>query len=211
MKDSGSLDVRVGQPTDFGVTAFVLAGGKSSRMGSDKAFLSFGGETLLQRALNVAGKVAGEVRIVGDAGKFASFGPVVEDVFPQRGPLGGIHAALASSTTDLNLALAVDLPFVTQGLLQYLVVQAQESGAMVTVAQVGGGWQPLCAVYRSEFAVLAEAALREGKNKIDALFGKVATRVIDEDELVKAGFSSDLFRNVNTPEELESAKISLGE
>jgi len=210
VKDPGPFDVRAGEPTEFSVTAFVLAGGKSSRMGSGKAFLSLGGETLLQRALNVASKVAGEVRIVGDANKFASFGPVVEDVYHRRGPLGGIHTALASSTTDLNLVLAVDLPFVTQEFLQYLIAQARESGAVVTVARVGGGWQPLCAVYRCEFATLAEVALREGKNKIDVLFAKVTNRVIEEDELVGAGFSLELFRNVNTPEDLESARILLG-
>src|ERR1039458_8060619 len=104
-------DQRVKQGIEFGVTAFVLAGGKSSRMGSDKAFLQLGDETLLSHALKVAGTVAGEVRIVGDAKKFAAFGQVVEDVYRERGPLGGIHGALSNSATELNLMLGVYLLF----------------------------------------------------------------------------------------------------
>jgi len=88
------------------VTAFILAGGKSTRMGVDKAFAGLDGRTLLARALQLARSVASDVRIVGNKAKFARFGPVVEDMFPNCGPLGGIHAALRASATDLNLVLA---------------------------------------------------------------------------------------------------------
>jgi molybdopterin-guanine dinucleotide biosynthesis protein A len=199
-------DRRVKEGIKLGVTAFVLAGGKSSRMGSDKAFLRLGDETLLSQALKLGGTVAEAVWIVGDAKKFAAFGRVVEDVYRDRGPLGGIHAALSGSTTELNLMLAVDLPFVTQKLLQYVLSRALESGAMVTVPRTGSGVQPLCAVYRRGFAEVAEQSLLEGKNKIDSLFARVDTCVIEESELVRAGFSEQMFRNLNTPEELEKAK-----
>jgi molybdopterin-guanine dinucleotide biosynthesis protein A len=199
-------DRRVKEGVKPGVTAFVLAGGKSSRMRSDKAFLRLGDETLLTQALKLAGAVASEVCIVGDAKKFAAFGRVVEDVYRERGPLGGIHAALSGSTTEVNVMLAVDLPFVTQKLLQYLLSRALESGAMVTVPRTGSGFQPLGAVYRRGFAEVAEQSLLEGKNKIDSLFARVETCVIEESELVRAGFSEQMFRNLNTPEELEKAK-----
>ena len=189
------------------VTAFVLAGGRSTRMGADKALLQWGNETLLHRALNLAGAVAEEVRIVGDATKFGGFtSAVVEDVYRDRGPLGGIHAALSSTASDLNLMLGVDLPLMKSEFLAYLITQARKSGAFVTVPNAGGGFQPLCAVYRREFASVAEESLRAAKNKIDRLFSKVSTRVIEEEELVRAGFSADMFRNVNTPEDLEQAK-----
>jgi len=199
-------DQRVKDGVEIDVTAFVLAGGKSSRMGSDKAFLHLGAETLLSHALSVAGAAAAEVRIVGDAKKFAAFGRVVEDVYRGRGPLGGIHAALSSSTTDLNLLLAVDLPFVTANFIEYLLSRARESGAIVTLPRAGGGLQPLCAVYLRSFAEVAEQSLRAGKNKIDSLFATVGTRVIEEDELVRAGFSVGMFRNLNTPHELDQAR-----
>ena len=119
---------------------FVLAGGKSSRMGpnTDKAFLEFDGQTLLDRALGVMAEVCDDVTIVGDPAKFAKHvsgqrGTVVADVFPGCGPLGGIHAALANSTAELNLMLAVDMPFVSGELLAFLFATAVESGATVTV------------------------------------------------------------------------------
>ncbi len=106
------------------VTAFILAGGKSTRMGVDKAFVPLDGRTLLARALELARGLASDVRIVGDVAKFGKFGPVVEDIFQNRGPLGGIHAALRASATDLNLILAVDLPFVAAQFLSYMIEQA---------------------------------------------------------------------------------------
>lgn len=192
----------------LGVTAFVLAGGKSSRMGSDKAFLQLGSKTLLAHALKLAGAVTDDVRIVGDATKFSAFGRVVEDVYRDRGPLGGIHTALSTSSTVLNLTLAVDLPFVEANFLKYLLTRARESGAMVTLPRAAGGLQPLCAVYQRSFAAVAEDSLRSGRNKIDSLFAKVETCVIEEEELVRGGYSLEMFRNLNTPDDLEKARSS---
>jgi molybdenum cofactor guanylyltransferase len=199
--------------TSADVAAFILAGGKSTRMGTDKAFITLDGRTLLARALEVARSVTADVRVVGDAAKYAAFAPVVEDVFHDCGPLGGIHAALRASQAELNLILAVDVPFASRTFLQYLITRARSApSAMVTVARTSEGWQPLCAVYRREFADVAENALRAGRYKIDALFDGADTQVISEDELESAGFSLRIFRNLNTPEELaeagESGKVS---
>lgn len=188
------------------VTAFILAGGKSTRMGTDKAFVTLDGCTLLAKALEVARSVAADVRIVGDAAKYAVFAPVVEDIFRGCGPLGGIHAALRASQTELNLILAVDVPFASGTFLQYLISRARSAPpASVTVARTGEGWQPLCAVYRRQFADAAEKALRAGQYKIDVLFGEVSTQTISEEKLQAAGFSLRIFRNLNTPEELAKA------
>lgn len=183
------------------LTAFVLAGGKSTRMGSDKAFLPWEDGTLLSHAMKVVAAVTPNSRIAGDAKKFASFGAVVEDLYRDRGPLGGIHAALSSTTTDLNLMLAVDLPLIEPLFLQFMIGLAQDTDAVVTLPRADGGLQPLCAVYRREFEQPAEQALQAGRNKIDALFVKVKTRIIESDELTRAGFSAAMFRNLNAPEE----------
>jgi molybdopterin-guanine dinucleotide biosynthesis protein A len=188
-----------------GVSAFVLAGGRSTRMGADKAFVKFGGCTLLARALQLAGSTCSEAWIVGPRQTFAAFGQVVEDVFPNHGPLAGIHAALRTSNTDLNFLLAVDLPFVEIEFVRYLLDHAQRGKAMVTVPRAAGGWQPLCAFYRKPFADVAEAALRQGANKIDLLFANLDVRTIEEDELKFAGFSPEIFRNLNTQEDLRVA------
>ena len=188
------------------VAAFILSGGKSSRMGSDKAFLELGGKPLIARAVEMVREVADQVRIVGDPQKFAAFAPTVSDIFVDRGPLGGIHAALASGIAELNLILAVDLPFLNSRLLKYLLAEAEASHATVTVPCSNHYYQPLCAVYRLEFAELAERALAEGKNKIDALFSNVKLRAVSQDELNANGFVAGLFRNLNTPDDWEESK-----
>lgn len=184
---------------------FLLAGGKSSRMGADKAFLEFRGQTLLERGLARIGQVCSRVAIVGDPAQFSNYGSVVADIYPGCGPLAGIHAALAHSSAELNLTLAVDMPFVSAELIAYLFSAAEKSGAVVTVPRTGKGLQPLCAVYRREFASVADFALRAGKYKVDAAFGGLATRIIEEAELAKAGFSERNFFNVNTPEDRRTA------
>lgn len=191
------------------VTIWILAGGKSTRMGREKAFVEFEGRTLLARSLDLAHSVAAEACIVGSSQKFARFGSVVEDQFRDCGPLGGIHSALRQSRTELNLMLAVDMPFVSRALLEYLVEQARGAPeAAVVIPRCEGGWQPLCAVYRREFAIAAENALRAGRNRIDLLFGATPVRVIEKDELERAGIPCDAFLNMNTPEELQPQKGS---
>lgn len=76
---------------------------------------------------------------------------------------------------------------------------------MVTVPQIAGRFQPLCAIYRRDFRNLAEDALRNGKNKIDPLFAKVEPQIIGEEELIRSGFSSAIFRNLNTPADFKDA------
>jgi molybdopterin-guanine dinucleotide biosynthesis protein A len=187
------------------IAAFIVAGGKSTRMGKDKASITLGGRTLLERALATARGVTAEVRVVGDPAKFASLASTVEDVFLDCGPLGGIHAALRASRAELNLILAVDVPFVSSALLQYLVTRARSSDSVVTVPRVNQRRQPLCAVYRRAFADIAERALQDGRYKIDALFDPSSTQVVEEGDLEAAGFSPRMFRNLNTLEELEQA------
>jgi len=184
------------------VTGFILAGGKSTRMGADKAFVMLEGRTLLARMLELAQSVCADVMIVGNRAKFAAFAPVVEDIFPGCGPLAGIHAALRSSQTDLNLMLGVDMPFVSVALLEFLIARGREPRATVTLPRTGDGFQPLCAIYRRAFADSVETALRAGRYKIDALFEKMQTQVIEEEELRAAGFSPELFRNLNAPQDL---------
>jgi molybdopterin-guanine dinucleotide biosynthesis protein A len=191
------------------VTGFVLAGGKSSRMGQDKALMQLGGQTLLAHALERAQAATGNAWIVGSTEKFAAFGRVVEDVYPGSGPLAGIHAALSGTRTQLNLITAVDMPFLQLNFLKYLITQARASKAVVVVPRVGGGWQPLCAVYKKNFAEVAQRSLSAGKNKVDSLFAEVQTLVIEQAELERNGFGEAMFRNLNTEQDWQEAKQKL--
>ena len=165
------------------VTAFVLTGGQSLRMGQDKALLRLSdGETFLEHAIATCSAVAGQVGIVGPRSRYGTYawaGEIVEDIYPDRGPLGGIHAALSATRTEWNVFLAVDLPNVSSALLQWMLQQARSGGKVITVPSVGGQQQPLCAVYRAGFREIAEEALKQNRNKVNGSFPPQETQVID--------------------------------
>jgi molybdenum cofactor guanylyltransferase len=188
------------------LTGFVLAGGKSTRMGRDKAAVTLNGLTLLQHALASLREVCSNVAILGKQEIYGPCGPVYEDIFPECGPLGGIHAALSSSKTQFNLIIAVDTPFLAPEFLSYLADRAIDSGAIVTTPEIDDYTQPLCTVYSLDFRPIAEQALRQGDYKIVPLFPPNRTLVIKEAELRKFAFAADMFENLNTPEDLARAR-----
>lgn len=190
------------------VCAFILAGGKSSRMGSDKALLRFGAETLLESALNRLRAVTDHVFIVGSRPELSAYAPVIPDAYAERGPLAGIYSALRGSPGELNLMLAVDMPFVPLEFLKKLLTAAGQSHAMVTFPAGKDGSQPLCAVYRREFVAIAQEALESGNYKIDPLFGKTETCIIDEQKLESWGFNPGIFMNLNSPDDLRRAQVT---
>jgi molybdenum cofactor guanylyltransferase len=188
------------------ITGFVLAGGKSTRMGRDKAGLSFDGRTLLETALEAARAVADKVFILGDPELYGAYAATIADVFPGCGPLGGIHAALQQTTTEFNLMIAVDTPFLSGSLLRYLVERALEARAIVAAPKINAYPQPLCAVYSRAFLPIAERALKTGAYKIVPLFPETGTLLIREAELKEVAFTAEMFENLNTPEDLERAR-----
>src|SRR5215471_19228276 len=189
------------------VNGFVLAGGKSTRMVTDKALLELAGRPLIEHMLTLARSACPRVYVVGNPAKFSRLAPVINDLYAGQGPLAGIHAALTSSETNLNLILGVDLPFLEAAFLSYLISQSRTSGAIVTVPVADGFVQTLCAVYRREFAEFAGRALTAGQNKVDAIFPQTSVRRLSEEELANAGFGPRMFRNVNTKEDWQQAQL----
>ena len=173
-------------------------------MGSDKALLTFHDQTLLARALNTTAAVAGRVVIVGPPQRYATYGQVIADVYADCGPLGGIHAALSGTETDFNLVLSVDMPLMTAQFMEWLLERARNASEWMVVPDALGGQQPLCAVYRRPVQALAEQALKDGDYKIGHMFTRAPTLLIPEAEMRDAGFSPEIFRNVNTAEEYEA-------
>lgn len=188
------------------LSGFVLAGGKSTRMGQDKASVTLNGLTLLQHALAALREVCHDVAILGKHELYGTLAPVYEDIFPGCGPLAGIHAALSSSKTQFNLIIAVDTPFLAPQFLSYLAQRAIDSSAIVTTPEINDYTQPLCTVYSLDFRLIAEQALRQGNYKIVPLFPKDRTLVIKESELRRFAFAADMFENLNTPEDLARAR-----
>lgn len=175
---------------------FVLAGGRSSRMGRDKALLEIDGETLVARAVGSLKEVCAEVAIAGGGAELARFARVVPDVAPGCGPLGGIVSALAETPFQWNLFLAVDVPFVPKEVWRRLLGQAENSGAAAVMARVGEQVHPLCAAY-------SRRALRVLREELDAGRWKVADAVGAAGFIDYADFDvPEWFRNVNTPEDL---------
>lgn len=175
---------------------YVLAGGRSSRMGSDKALLALGGKPLLQRVADAVREAVGAVVIVGDAARHSRFGaPVIADEFPGAGPLAGIHVALKHSTNDWNLIVACDMPGLTAATLHGLArIRALFPAADAVLPVAGGREQPLCAIYRRRLLPTIESALEHGNLKI--------MRVLEGARLARIDFpNQEAFRNINTPEE----------
>lgn len=173
---------------------------------SDKAFLTVDGRFLIEHAIQQA-RVADDIFIVGPKEKFSAYGRVVLDIFPGAGPLGGIHAALKRTRTELNLILPVDMPFLKREFLIYMLETALKNTAIVTVPRMNDRLQPLCAVYRKGFVEIAEAALKTGKHKIDILFPAGSTAFVDVDsaEMKRLGFESSMFDNINSPDDFQRA------
>jgi molybdenum cofactor guanylyltransferase len=187
------------------ISGFVLAGGKSSRMGKDKCLLRVGGRTLLESALEKVRAVAERVCIVGSRPDLAHYAAILPDIYADCGPLGGIHAALFGAPGNLNVMLAVDMPLVPAAFLKKMLAAAASSKAVVTYPRTSDGYQPLCAVYRREFFRIAEEALKAGRYKIDPLFSRVTSQAILEDELKDWGFDAAIFTNLNSPQDFDQA------
>lgn len=172
-------------------------------MGQDKAFLVLDGKTLIDHAIAQAKSVAEEVFIVGPAATFSAYGRIVKDIFPGCGPLGGIHAALRRSRSEYSLVLPLDMPLVTPEFLRFMLQKALASQATVTVPRAQDGYQPLCAIYRSSFADLAETSLQQNRCRIDALFAADSICIIGAEEMQQNGFDPRMFDNLNSPEDYQ--------
>lgn len=188
------------------VSGFVLAGGKSTRMGQDKATLTLNGRTLLEHALAALRQVCRDVSILGKHELYGTLAPVYEDIYPGCGPLGGIHTALSNAQTPYSLIIAVDTPFLMPEFLSYLAERAIASDAVVITPEINDYTQPLSTVYSLDFLPIAEKAIKAGNYKIVPLFPRDQTLVIKEAELRRFAFSAEMFENLNTPEDMERAR-----
>jgi molybdenum cofactor guanylyltransferase len=182
-----------------GTVGFVVAGGRSRRMGRDKALLPWGSSTLLDDALARLRTACADVRILtGAEPRYLDRGAtVVLDYVRDIGPLGGIEAALASPGVAAGLFLAVDMPFVPVALLQALIAWGDDADAVVPVA--AGGAQPLCALYRRSCLEPVRASLKAGDYRMTGFWSQLRVREVPESDLARFGPPATLFDNVNTP------------
>ena len=184
--------------------AFILAGGASRRMGTDKSQLHIEQQTFTERIAETLLEITDSVSVVGRDSDVSSL-PSVADVYPKWGALGGIHAALAACKREWAIVVACDLPFVTSELFSYLAAQRMDHDAVVPI-QEDGRPQPLAALYRAATCLPQATALIEtGKRRPLDLLDTVKTRWVAFDELRNFARAQSFFVNINTPEDYSEA------
>lgn len=185
-----------------GVTVAVMAGGKSTRMGRDKSFVPFDGRPLIEVVLAAVRDLGDELLLITnnpDAYAHLSL-PMVGDIFPDHGPLGGIYTAVATARQPHTLIVACDMPWLNRDLLAYQLSLRHE--ADVVVPRWRRFPEPLHAVYSKACLPAIAAKLRQKQLKIAGFFDEVAVRFVKREEIARFDKDGRSFANVNTPEEL---------
>jgi molybdopterin-guanine dinucleotide biosynthesis protein A len=164
-------------PVPLEVGGYVLAGGRSSRMGTDKVLLQLGGKPLIEHAVNKLRRVCVDVHILSGNPVLAPFGPLIPDLHPGCGPIGGVEAALAHSRYEWNLFLPVDVPFLPTAFLDHWVrgiVNRRAMRTRVALFSVFGVPQPTLLLIHRDAAPHIVRAVADGEFKMFPMLQKVA-------------------------------------
>jgi len=192
------------------ITGVIQAGGRSTRMGGrPKALLDLGGRPIIERVAAVVREVADDVLIVTNTPDlYVSLGlAMVPDVFPDHGSLGGIYSGLRAARGDVAFTVACDMPFLMTEVARLVTERAAE--ADVVVPRVGAQWETLHACYAKTCLAPIERQLRTRRLKIVGFYDEVRVLSIGEEEVARFRSPEIVFMNVNTPEELEAARLLL--
>jgi len=189
-------------------TGIILAGGKNLRLGRNKALEIIGGKTVIERVLARLSLIVNTIIIVTADGKNhlmplpdARF---VADVYPGKGPLGGIYSGVSTSSTDLNIVVACDMPFLSTDLLQHMLELAPGFDAVVPRTRESL-FEPLHAVYSRNCLPVIKSHVETGKLSIRAFLAEVKVRYIEEDECRRYDLELLSFFNMNRQADYERA------
>jgi len=187
------------------VTGVILAGGKSSRMGTDKGLMEFRGEKMIRRTMDVYRGLFREIIIVTNLplDYLDQDARIVTDIFPGKGPIGGIHTGLFFSSSEHAFFAACDMPFFNTDFISYMVSRIGNHD--IVVPETEKGFQPLHAIYSRKCLNRIKTLIIEERLKVTGFYKGFSTRCITQKEI--AGFDPDgrMFFNVNTPEDLKGA------
>ena len=192
------------------VSGLVVAGGTSTRLGTDKRVVRLAGITLLDRAVDILTAMSDDVMVAArDAVRVPDGVRVVPDPLPDRGPMAGILAGLRHARRARLLVIPVDMPMLTPSFLRFLV--DVDPDAAVTVPRWQPGLEPLVAVYHKVCAAALTELVEHGTTAIHAFINSTGLQVhrVDEPELRAHGDPAQLFLNINTPEDLTLAETLL--
>src|SRR5690606_32181897 len=185
------------------ITGIILSGGKSSRMGTDKAFLSLNGKPFMQHSIDALKPLVAEVFIVSNNKNHDVFGVKrMEDAIENAGPLAGVYTGLKQSKTDYNLVLSCDIPLINATILQKLIAAIDDVSEIIQIENQGKT-MPLIALYKRQCASKFFTLLNQGDHSLQYainLYNTNAFTLIDE-----ASFFNHL---INTPTELKIIGLS---
>jgi len=186
------------------MTGIILAGGKSSRMGTNKAFLDFDGARLIERTNGVLNDLFSEIIIVtNDPLSYTHFSSalIVTDIYKNKGALGGIYTGLFFASEKHAFVTACDMPFVNKDLIAYLAGRADDYD--IVVPQSPGGLQPLHAVYSKKCMAPIKKNLEADKLKVTGFYKGLRVLTVTEEILQPFNQDGQTFLNINTPREIE--------
>ena len=187
------------------MTGIILAGGKNSRMGTNKAFLKIDGIRLIDNILAVYQKIFSEIIIVtNDPLSYTEFSDtvVVTDIYKEKGALGGIYTGLFYATYDYSFVAACDMPFLNEDFIIYLTGQVGKHD--VIVPELSEGFQPLHAIYSRNCLSHIKKLLSADKLKIAGFYKEVRLLSIPEEKIKPFNKDGRFFLNINTPEDLKA-------
>jgi len=194
------------------ITGVIQAGGKSTRMGGDpKALMELGGRPIVVRVLDVVRQVTERVLLVTNTPDLYAFLglPMVPDVFPEGGSLGGIYSGLRAAPGDAAFTVACDMPFLSASVARLVVARAGE--ADVVAPRIGEQWETLHACYGKACLAPMERRLREGRLRITGFFEEVRILRIPDAEVSRFDAPELAFMNLNTPEDVARARQTWAE
>lgn len=189
------------------VEGFILAGGRSRRMGRDKALIEFEGTTLLARAFATVSAVAVKTTVIARTPDAYPGFPVIADLRPDCGPLAGIETALSVAKTDAVIVLACDMPFVTADFLKLLTSKAGKDRAVIPV-DADGRPCGVCAVYGQEILPQVSNRLDADDRRLDRLFSSITVDFVQFADFAALPGAENILVNLNAPNDLTAARSS---
>jgi len=194
--------------TSRDMTGILLAGGRSSRFGSDKALAPWKGGTVIGSVISAISPLFPVILLVTrDPGKYAflesSVVKLVADSYPEEHPMGGLHTGLSNSSTPYSFACACDMPLINPALVEKICGLADGWDAVVPV--FGGFPQPLCAVYSRNCTDVIGQMISDSNLRVRDIANNVRTRLVSEDEVRSVDPGGDSFTDIDTPDDLEKA------
>ena len=189
----------------------MLAGGKSLRLGRDKALEEIGGQRLIERVIERLSRLGDDIIVVtASKNQLPDLGVrQVHDCYPGRSALVGIYTGVKEATSSHNLVVACDMPFLNVDLLRYLI--ALSPGCDIVIPRIAGEVEPLHAVYSKDCLVSVEAQLRDGRFKLSDLLEAVTVRYVEDEEIDRFDPDRLSFLNINYESDLERARAMLKE